>query len=158
MGSTGPSPDSLYTVPAIINNKDCHFKTTFPVYAPATGVHLHNCANASVYDANVAAKAAQDAYPAWRNTKPGEKRRLFLKAAEVLESRAEELGKYMIDEAGAPEFWGAGFNVPLATDIIRDVAGRIPTIVGSIPTAGEEGTSALVVKEPYGVVLAIAPW
>jgi acyl-CoA reductase-like NAD-dependent aldehyde dehydrogenase len=75
----------------------------------------------------------------------------------MLESRAQELGQYMIDETGSSEFW-AHFNISLAADILRDVAGRISSIVGTVPTTSEVGRSAIVWKEPYGVILGVAPW
>ena len=63
----------------------------------------------------------------------------------------------MIAETGAAEAW-ASFDTTLAVEILRDVAGRISSIAGTIPQTASEGTSALVYKEPYGVILAIAPW
>ena len=72
-------------------------------------------------------------------------------------SRKEEMIKICADETGAAPAW-AEFNLTLAVDILKDVAGRISSIVGTIPTTSQEGVSALVYKEPYGVILAIAPW
>jgi acyl-CoA reductase-like NAD-dependent aldehyde dehydrogenase len=89
--------------------------------------------------------------------KPAQKRGIFLKAADIMDSRQEEFIRYQAEETGAGAAWGA-FNMGIAADILRDVAGRISSINGTIPAAGQEGTSALVFKEPYGVILAIAPW
>lgn len=75
-----------------------------------------------------------------------------------MEARATELGSYVMEETGAPEFWSTGFNIPLGSEIFRDAAGRISSIAGSIPTPSDPGTSALILQEPYGVILAIAPW
>jgi len=147
-----------YTVPLIINGKEVNTSTTFDVIAPSTGKVIHKCSSASVSDAIQAVEAAQAAFPAWRDTPPAKKRDIFLKAAEIAQSRAVELGKYMEDETGAGAGWAAGFNVPLAIDGLKDVAGRISSIKGSIPTPGDPGTSALVFNEPYGVILGIAPW
>lgn len=72
-------------------------------------------------------------------------------------SRKESLIKLCVDETGATPAW-ADFNVTLAVEILKDVAGRLSSIVGTIPTTSQEGVSALVYKEPYGVILAIAPW
>jgi acyl-CoA reductase-like NAD-dependent aldehyde dehydrogenase len=63
----------------------------------------------------------------------------------------------MIEETGAATSW-ADFNLSLAPELLRDVAGRISSIAGSIPSTSAEDTRALVYKEPYGVILAIAPW
>lgn len=61
-------------------------------------------------------------------------------------------------ETGAASPFADGFNVPKCADMLRDVAGRLTSIQGTIPSCEQEGTSALIVKEPFGVVLAIAPW
>lgn len=90
--------------------------------------------------------------------KPAARRDIFLKAAELLKSRVDELGGYMQDETGSATAFSSGFNVPLAAEMLRDVAGRCSSVMGSIPTCSDEGTAAMVVKEPYGVVLGIAPW
>lgn len=42
--------------------------------------------------------------------------------------------------------------------MLRDVAGRTTGVMGAIPETSVEGTGAFVFKEPYGVVLGIAPW
>jgi acyl-CoA reductase-like NAD-dependent aldehyde dehydrogenase len=81
-----------------------------------------------------------------------------MKAADIIDARASELADYMKIETGAASPFADGFNVPKAADMLRDVAGRLSTLMGHIPICEEEGTSALIVKEPLGVVLAIAPW
>jgi acyl-CoA reductase-like NAD-dependent aldehyde dehydrogenase len=145
------------THPLIISNKPHKTEKTFPVHAPATGELLYHYSSASIADTDAAIASAQAAYPAWKALPPGKKRDIFLKAAEIFVSRREELSKYMVEETGAAPAW-AEFNLNLASEILRDVAGRISSIAGSIPQTAQEGVSALVYKEPYGVILAIAPW
>lgn len=147
-----------YTIPLIIDGKDIFTETTFNVISPGTGKLVHKCSSASVEDANAAVKAAQDAFPAWAAMPPAKRRDIFLKAADIMDARKEELGAYMMEETGADDFWATGVNVPLAADIIRDLAGRMSSIAGSIPAIADPGSSALVLKEPFGVILAIAPW
>lgn len=149
---------AAYTVPLIINGKDVTTQTTFPVTSPSTHKEIWQASSASLDDVASAISAAQTAFPAWSKTKPSARRDILLKAADIFQSRAEEFGGYMNEETGAQSGFSSGFNVPLAAEMMRDVAGRTSTIMGSIPTCAEEGTSALVVKEPYGIVLGIAPW
>jgi acyl-CoA reductase-like NAD-dependent aldehyde dehydrogenase len=147
----------VYTVPSQIGGKDIHHSQTFPVTAPATGKLLHHCSSASAEDAISAVEAAQKAFPSWRNTVPPKKRDIFLKAAGIMHRRAKEFKTYMADETGCAEAW-AGFNTDLASEILKDVAGRISSLIGMIPTVEVQGRSALVLKEPYGVILGVAPW
>lgn len=62
----------------------------------------------------------------------------------------------MLETGAGPDF--ASFDHGLASDLLRDIAGRISSITGTIPQTSREDVSALVYKEPYGVILAIAPW
>lgn len=64
----------------------------------------------------------------------------------------------MRTEMGADEGASAGFVVPLAIRMLRDVAGRIGGICGSVPVVEAEGQSAIVYKEAMGVILGIVPW
>lgn len=50
------------------------------------------------------------------------------------------------------------FNIMTTVDNFRDVASRASNIQGVIPQTKTPGQGAFVFKEPYGVVLGIAPW
>lgn len=146
-----------YTVPFFLNGKEHHTEKSFEIKSPVTGEVLHSCSSASPQDVTNAIESASEAFKTWRTMTPSRRRDIFLKAAEVMESRKEELAQNMIDETGATPAW-AGFNLHVATDMIKDVAGRISSIEGMVPATADEGLGAMVLKEPYGVVLAIAPW
>ena len=50
-------------------------------------------------DAKRAIEAAQAAFPGWAATPPGVKRKIFLKAADIMERRQDELVRAMMEEA-----------------------------------------------------------
>lgn len=145
------------TVPFFINGKDVLASKTFDVVNPATHAAVHKCSSATQADAQAAVDAAAAALPAWKALTPGKRRDIFLKAADVMEKRKDELATTMMDEVGVPRGW-ADFNISVARDFLLDIAGRLVTIEGFIPTPSDPATGALVVKEPFGVILAIAPW
>jgi acyl-CoA reductase-like NAD-dependent aldehyde dehydrogenase len=64
----------------------------------------------------------------------------------------------MRTEMGADVADSQGFVVPLSIRILRDIAGRITSICGSSPAVEADGQSAIVYKEPMGVILGIVPW
>lgn len=147
----------LYTIPAQINGEEVILTSTFDVHSPINGSLIHRCSSASVVDALSAVTAAQAIFPAWRDLPPAAKRDIFLNTAEIFKGRNKELSRYMTDETGASEFW-SDFNITLAADILKDIAGRISSLKGDAPITGNPDTSAIVYKEPYGVILGIAPW
>ncbi|KAF8206773.1 Aldehyde/histidinol dehydrogenase [Mycena galopus ATCC 62051] len=146
-----------YTIPLIIDGQDKTSSKTFPVDSPLSHTTIWTCSSASSEDVDAAVAAASAAFPSWSKIKPTTRRNILLKAADLLEQRAEGLRLQAQQETGSADFY-AVFELAGAVELIRDTAGRCSTIAGSIPTCDEEGTSGLVLKEPYGVVLAIAPW
>jgi acyl-CoA reductase-like NAD-dependent aldehyde dehydrogenase len=150
--------DTDYTVPLFIDGKEVETSTTFPVVSPSTHKEIWRSASASLSHVQSAVAAAQRAFPSWSKTKPAFRRDILLKASDIFKARAEELGEYMEQETGAAPSFSTGFNIPLAGEYLRDVAGRCSTIMGAIPECSDPDTAALVIKEPYGVVLGIAPW
>lgn len=147
----------LHTVPFLINGSDHTSERAVDVVSPASGEVVHRYHSADVKDANAAVKAAAEAFKSWRKTRPSERRDLFLKAAEIMEKRRDELRKYSMSETGSDATW-ADFDISTGISHLKEVAGRIGTLEGAIPTVSDPNTTALVLREPYGVVVAIAPW
>jgi acyl-CoA reductase-like NAD-dependent aldehyde dehydrogenase len=152
--ATAPEGSS---VPFFINGKEFHPERRFDVVSPASGKVIHQSGSATEADVRAAIDSAADALKTWRKTLPRQRRDILLKAAEIMERRKEELGQYMMDETSCPRQW-ADFNINAAKELLVDVAGRVVAIEGSIPTTADPNTGALILKEPFGVVLAIAPW
>jgi acyl-CoA reductase-like NAD-dependent aldehyde dehydrogenase len=124
---------------------------------PVTGAVASEAAAASEADVAKVVEAAARAFPAWSQTGPGERRALLLKAADLMEARADEFTKPMIEEIGATAPW-AGFNVHFAASMLREAAALTTQVVGEIIPADKPGVISLAVRQPAGVVLGIAPW
>ncbi|KAI8954910.1 Aldehyde/histidinol dehydrogenase [Xylaria longipes] len=146
-----------YTVPFVINGEERVAKDTFEVKSPVTGEVVHLCGVATESDANAAVEAAAAAATSWRDSTTSSRRDVLLKAAETMDRRRSELAQYLADEIGQPLGW-AEFNLNVAIDLIKDAAGRVGTLGGFVPRTADPNTGAMVWREPYGVVLAIAPW
>lgn len=149
---------SLPTIPSLINGKDHLSSTTFPVISPYTSEPVWNVSSATATDAVLAATSAADAFPKWSRTKPTERRDILLRAADILERDLVKLAEYMRTEMGADVGASQFFVTPLAIRMLRDIAGRITSVCGSVPIVEEEGQSAMVWKEAMGVILGIVPW
>ncbi|KAH8429856.1 aldehyde dehydrogenase [Aspergillus melleus] len=153
----GPS-SAPAVIPLIINGKEEIPDSTFDVISPYTNERCWTTASASPQDAIRAVEAADAAFPAWSQTKPTVRRDILLKAADILESRLEQNAEFMRTEMGADVGASQFFIVPLGIRMLRDIAGRITSICGSVPVVEEEGQSAIVYKEPMGVILGLVPW
>ena len=156
---THASNDSFnHVVPLLINGKEVTNESAFDVVSPVSGKLIWKGSSVSKEQATEAVEAAQAAFPAWSKTKPSFRRDILLKASDILKSRGEELSEYMDIETGSTEGMSKYFNLPSSIEQLRDLAGRIVTVTGNILVPAEEGKSALMYKEPYGVVFGIAPW
>lgn len=146
-----------YVVPFIIDGQEVRPSATFDVISPSTGKLIHKCGVATKEHADSAVDAASRAFPAWRDTTPSARRDLLLKAADIMEKRRAELSEYINVCTGCTQDW-TDLNINGAIDVIKDVAGRVSGINGAIPQLSDPNLNAMVLKEPFGVVLAIAPW
>lgn len=159
-GATSSSSNfnSSSTIPLWLDGKEVTSASTFDVISPLDHKTLYKASSASEEDALKAIASAEKAAKIWGKTKPAERRDIFLRAAEGFRKRKDELHEYTRTETGAPASMFA-FEHNLAYQACLSVAGLIQVATTSTsPIISEEGSSALVIKEPYGVVLGIAPW
>ena len=119
---------------------------------------VHYGQSASVEDAKAACDAAAAAFPSWSQTPYWKRREILLKAAEIIESRAEQIGAMQSLETSCTVNYGQ-FLPKTCAPIIREVASQISTaLTGSLPPLFDGQTRVLVQKEAVGVVLLIPPW
>jgi len=130
---------------------------TFERRNPVTGTVVTTAAAGRLVDAQRAAEAAADAFPAWSALGPGQRRALLMNAVETLEGRGEDFTAAMAAEIGATASW-ASFNVKLATDMLREAAAMTTQIRGEIIPSDKPDCLAMGVRRPVGAVLGIAPW
>lgn len=132
--------------------------SSFEVISPSNSEVCWTATSATKEDALRAIASAEAAFPSWYETKPVARRDMLLKAATLLEERTQEYAGFMQTEMGAEMGVAAFFVMPLAIQMLKDIAGRITSICGRVPVCQEKGMSAIVFKEPYGVTLGIVPW
>ena len=156
-GSTNGRTNTTDPVPLWIGGKEITTTTTFNVTSPSTGDKIWSSSSISPQQATEAINAAQSAFQTWRKAKPAQIRTILLKAADILDARKDEIAGYMKQETGALDAF-TSFNLTVTAENFRDVAGRPANILGAIPQTGSPGQSALLFKEPFGVVFGIAPW
>ncbi|MBB3660598.1 acyl-CoA reductase-like NAD-dependent aldehyde dehydrogenase [Rhizobium sp. BK650] len=130
---------------------------TYDRLDPFTEKLASRAAAASLDDVAAAVDAASAAFRTWSKTGPSQRRAILMKAADIMDSKAGEFTRLMIEETGATAPW-AGFNVMLAANILREAGAMTTQISGEIIPSDKPGTLAMGVRQPAGVCLAIAPW
>lgn len=126
-------------------------------FDPVTGELATLAASATVADAQSAVEAASTAFPAWKDLSPSSKRDVLNRAAVLVAEQSLEFGRRMLSELGFPASVAAR-NVHVAVSTLREAAAITTQIRGEILPTDRPETLSMVVREPRGVVLAIAPW
>jgi len=126
---------------------------TIDVINPATGQVLGRVPRGDSADVNLAVAAAQQAFPAWRDTDATARGALLSRWADLIDANAAEIGRLECLEVGHPP-WGP----PPMARILRFVAGQADKVSGlSLPTYSPD-VLRLTLREPYGVVGSVIPW
>ena len=104
-------------------------------------------------DVDRAGAAARAAFPAFSRTAPAERRALLARVADIYEAHAPELAVLVSREMGAPRPYALDAQVASGLAHLR----KMMDVLDTFSFAERKGT-ALVVKEPVGVVGLITPW
>ncbi len=128
-----------------------------PVLNPATGDEIGKVPHADKADLDRALAAAEKGFRAWKKVSPFDRYKTLRKAADIIRSRADEIGKIMSLEQGKPFIEAKGETLA-AGDIMDWFAEEARRTYGRIVPPRAEGVYQLVVKEPVGPVAAFTPW
>ena len=123
---------------------------------PASGETLATFETLSATDVAAALDRAVEAFGSWRRTSFDERAQLLTKAAEILESESDWLGRLMTSEMGKPVRAGIDEALKCARGC-RYYAQHAAKFLADEPVP-TEARQAYVRYEPIGAVLAIMPW
>jgi acyl-CoA reductase-like NAD-dependent aldehyde dehydrogenase len=130
---------------------------TFDDRDPYTGETFARVAAGTREDAHRAVEAALDAFAQWSQTPPEQRQLIFLRAADILERRRDEIVAMLERETGAA-FGFSMFQHHFVTGLFRQGA-AIPYLpIGQVIPTDTPGRMAMGIRQPVGVVGAIAPW
>jgi acyl-CoA reductase-like NAD-dependent aldehyde dehydrogenase len=107
-------------------------------------------------DAARAVEAAHDAFAAWSQTPPAARQGIFLKAADALEARQDDVVSLLARETGCT-FGFAMFQTHFVPGLLRQAAALAYAPLGEI-IPSDTGAFSMGLRRPVGVVGAIAPW
>lgn len=131
---------------------------SFPVQNPATEEILCEVAEGGAGDVDRAVGAARACFESdgWQKLEPRQRGRMLARAADLLESRAEEFATLETRQNGKPLF-ESRIDVAMSVETLRYYAGWADKITGAtLPVSASSFVYTL--KEPVGVVGAIVPW
>ena len=130
---------------------------TFEDMNPYTGdVYAHLPAGTRE-DARRAIEAAQAAFPEWSATPPSVRRNIFLKAADIMERRQDELVRAMMEEVGGT-IGISMFQMFFVPGLYRMAASAGYDVKGEVIPADHKDSFFMAIRQPAGVVSCFGPF
>ncbi|MCM2531119.1 aldehyde dehydrogenase family protein [Neobacillus pocheonensis] len=124
---------------------------------PATRELVGICAAATREQVNDAVEKANAAYSQWKNIPIPERAAYLTKAAQVFETRKEELARVMTMEMGKVLTESLG-EVGVVSATAQYMSGEGRRLFGETVPAGFPDRNVRMVREPLGVAACITPW
>ena len=131
--------------------------TRFDVHDPSNGAKLADVANLGPADAELAIKAANAAWPAWRAKTAKERSIILRKWFDLLMANQEDLGRIMTAEQGKP-FPEAKGEVAYGASFVEWFAEEAKRVNGETLPQFDNNRRLMVIRQPIGVCAAITPW
>jgi betaine-aldehyde dehydrogenase len=125
---------------------------------PATGTAVDEVRDVSPAQVDAAVAAARRAAPEWGYRTPGERARVLLRLADLMERDAAELTRLEVEDSGKPVATMRDGELPFAIDNMRFFAGAARSLDGTGAGVFSAGYTSMLIRRPVGVVGAIAPW
>ena len=129
----------------------------FEVHEPYSGKPFARVASASRADARAAVDTAANAFPGWAETTPAERASVFLKAAEIMKRRRNEIAEILARETGSTISFST-FQMDLVAATLQQVAGWVYLPKGEILETNQPNTHSIGLRRPLGVCASFTPW
>ncbi|HRJ76755.1 MAG TPA: aldehyde dehydrogenase family protein, partial [Anaerolineales bacterium] len=132
-------------------------KEYFDVINPATGQVIAKTPLGTKADVDSAAKAASEAFPAWRRTPVNDRVQYLFKLRNLMRENADEIAKLITNECGKT-FEEAKAEMIRAYENIEVACGMPMMMKGDVVEDIASGIDELMIRQPVGVCATIAPF
>ena len=134
---------------------------TIDVYSPTTEEQIGSVPRGSEADIDAAVAAARAAFDdpdGWANWTPAQRGDVLERFAAELEARGEETARRVSMQNGMPIWLAQQFEAGFPPLLLRYYSGLMNATPAEDARPGMLGGTALVSRQPVGVVAAITPW
>jgi aminomuconate-semialdehyde/2-hydroxymuconate-6-semialdehyde dehydrogenase len=127
------------------------------VFEPATGRRYAQAPDSDAADVDLAAAAAQRAFPAWSRLPAGERAQRLNRLADLVEARLDAFAEAESRDSGKPLQLARSVDIPRAVANLRFFAAAITQWSSEAHTM-EERALNYTLRQPLGTVACISPW
>lgn len=131
-------------------------------YNPATGEEIGKVLNTSPEEVQIAVRNAREAFQAWRKTSFAERKKIVMKAREVILAEMDEIALLISNESGKPVAEALSMEIAPVLDLMQYFARNAEKLLKprkiNIGLYSLLGRSSKNVYQPLGVVGIIPAW
>ncbi|MDB6020472.1 MAG: CoA-acylating methylmalonate-semialdehyde dehydrogenase [Pedosphaera sp.] len=149
----------LIPCPAFIGGewRTLSVSATTPVYNPSTGEVIAECPVGGKTEVNAAVEAAAAAFPAWRDTPPVERARVFFRYRQLVEQNFDKLCQVVSREHGKTHAEARG-SIFRGIENIEFACGIPSLLMGETLENLARGVDCETHHQPLGVCVGITPF
>jgi malonate-semialdehyde dehydrogenase (acetylating)/methylmalonate-semialdehyde dehydrogenase len=153
------SPANLVPCPLFVGGEwqKVNSVPTSPVFNPSTGELIAETPMCGAQHVNAAVEAAAAAFPAWMETPPVERARIFFKFKMLLEENFEELVRCNTREHGKTLVESRG-DVKRGIEMIEFACGVPSLLMGESLENIARGIDCDTIRQPLGACVGITPF
>ncbi len=129
----------------------------FDVVNPATGEVIAKTPLCGKADVDAAARAAAEAFPAWRRTPVQDRIQYLFKLRDLLKANMDEIARTITNESGKT-FEEARAEMVRAIENVEVACGMPMMMKGELVEDIAPGIDELMIRQPLGVCATIAPF
>jgi len=149
---------TLSPCPLFINGEWVHPRLdSTPVFNPSTGEVIAECPAGGAPEVNAAVAAAHDAFPAWRETPPVERARVFFRYRQLVEQHFDQLCRTVSREHGKTHAEARG-SVFRGLENIEYACGVPSLLFGDTLENLARNVDCETILQPLGVCAGITPF
>lgn len=131
-------------------------------YNPATGEKMGSVGNTSPEEVQITVENARKAFQTWRKTSFSERRKIVMKAREVILAEMDEIALLISNESGKPVAEALSMEIAPVLDLMQYFARNTEKLLRpkkiNIGLYSVLGRSSKIVYQPLGVVGIIPAW
>jgi aldehyde dehydrogenase (NAD+) len=124
---------------------------------PYNGETLTQIPQGNAEDLDEAYRVASKAQKSWAEVPPSQRSKILLKAAQILEQRKDEVGRWIGVESGGTTI-KQKVEVEITLGQMYEAASMPSRVAGAILPSDIPGKEGRVYRRPVGVVGVISPW
>jgi aminomuconate-semialdehyde/2-hydroxymuconate-6-semialdehyde dehydrogenase len=126
-------------------------------FEPATGQVYSQCPDSDESDVQAAVEAAEAAFEGWANMPTGERSKILLRLAHLIEKNNEKLARAESQDQGKPVWLAQKGEIPRAQQNIHFFATAIEHYASESHAMGDFAIN-YTLRKPIGIVGCISPW